>query len=41
MENFDLTQNEKKYWSSPMIEDLSIDETAGGANAGDDVLEQS
>jgi hypothetical protein len=41
MEKFDLILNEKNRWSSPIIEDLSIDETSGGANAGEDVLEQS
>jgi len=41
MENFDLTQNEKKTWSSPILEDLSTGETSGGPNAGSDGLERS
>lgn len=35
-------KQEKELWNSPSVEVLSIkDETKGGANAGDDVLEQS
>jgi len=36
-----LSEKEKKLWISPSIVDLSIDETAGGLNAGSDYLEQS
>jgi len=41
MDIYILTENGKKLWDSPSIEDLSIEETAGGLNAGSDVLEQS
>ncbi len=41
METGILSEKEKKQWISPSIEDLSIDETAGGLNAGEDSLEQS
>lgn len=41
METDILSVNEKKTWISPTIVDLSIEETEGGANAGEDGLEQS
>ncbi len=36
-----LSEKGKKTWISPIIVDLSIEETEGGANSGPDELEQS
>ena len=41
MEKIDLTQNVKKHWSTPVVQELALEETAGGANEGPDELELS
>jgi hypothetical protein len=41
MVKIDLTQNIKKHWSTPVVEELPFEETSGAGNEGLDDYEQS